>query len=126
ASYMEAIKMEYDRRRQLLVRRLRAMPEVICYSPSGAFYTFVALPIDDADRFCQWLLEDFAYESQTVMLAPGTGFYASPGLGKQEVRLAYILNTADLDKAMDCLAIALQQYPHRRPIGQIASNELAK
>lgn len=114
--YMQEIKAEYNRRRLLLVERLQAMPDVICNLPQGAFYAFVALPIDDADRFCKWLLESFSHHSETLMLAPGTGFYATPGLGKQEVRLAYILNTTDIAKAMDCLEVALQQYPHRCPI----------
>jgi len=71
------------------------------------------LPIDDADRFCQWLLESFAHEQQTVMMAPGTGFYATAGLGKQEVRLAYVLNREDLAKAIVCLEKALEVYPGR-------------
>jgi aspartate aminotransferase len=69
------------------------------------------LPIDDADKFCQWLLEEFSFENQTVMLAPATGFYGTPGLGKQEVRLAYVLNLDDINKAMDCLEAALKVYP---------------
>jgi aspartate aminotransferase len=69
------------------------------------------LPIDDADKFCQWLLEEFSFENQTVMLAPATGFYGTPGLGKQEVRLAYVLNLEDINKAMDCLEAALKVYP---------------
>jgi aspartate aminotransferase len=71
------------------------------------------LPIDDSDRFCQWLLESFSHQGQTVMLAPATGFYGTPGLGKNEVRLAYVLNVEALNKAMDCLEAALQQYPGR-------------
>ncbi|MEM8906421.1 MAG: pyridoxal phosphate-dependent aminotransferase, partial [Bacteroidota bacterium] len=115
-SYLDDIKAEYDKRRNLMINRLQAMPEVICYWPRGAFYAFVALPIDDADRFCRWLLETFSHQGQTIMLAPGTGFYATPGLGKQEVRLAYVINTTALSKAMDCLEAALAVYPHRRPI----------
>lgn len=114
ASYLEGIKAEYDRRRQHLYRRLSAISEVHCYLPEGAFYLFARLPIDNADRFCQWLLEDFSHHQQTVMLSPGSGFYASPGLGENEIRIAYVLNTEDLDKAMDCLEIALQQYPGRQ------------
>ncbi len=87
-----------------------AMPGVRCYRPEGAFYVFAELPIDDADRFCRWLLEDFSYQNQTVMLAPGSGFYATPGRGLREVRFAYVLNTEDLNCAMDCLGRALEVY----------------
>lgn len=113
ASYFEEVRAEYRARRDLLVARLRAMPDVLCPEIQGAFYATVRLPIDDSDRFCQWLLEEFRYEGRTVMLAPGTGFYSTPGLGKNEVRIAYVLNTLDLDQAMDCLQLALQNYPHR-------------
>lgn len=109
-AYFDTVKEEYQRRRNLLYQRLSAMPGVRCYLPEGAFYVFAELPIDDADRFCQWLLEDFSHENQTIMLAPGTGFYDTPGLGKREVRLAYVLNEHDLDKAMDCLEMALRVY----------------
>lgn len=112
-TYFETVKAEYQRRRDLLHRRLSAMPGVSCYLPDGAFYLFARFPVDDADRFCQWLLEAFSYQNQTVMLAPGSGFYGSPGLGTQEVRLAYVLNCDDLNCAMDCLERALEQYPGR-------------
>jgi aspartate aminotransferase len=81
--------------------------------PSGAFYCFASLPVDDADTFCQWLLEEFEHEKQTVMLAPASGFYSGKGLGKNEVRIAYVLNEASLKKAMICLEKALQVYPGR-------------
>jgi aspartate aminotransferase len=113
ADYFEETKAEYRRRRDLLVSRLNAMSGVICPNPGGAFYAMARLPIDDSDKFCQWLLEDFEYKGQTVMLAPATGFYGTPGLGKQEVRLAYVLNTEALGAAMDCLQVALQVYPGR-------------
>jgi aspartate aminotransferase len=87
------------------------MEGVFCPNPGGAFYAMAKLPIDDADKFCQWLLEEFSFENQTVMLAPATGFYGTPGLGKQEVRLAYVLNLEDINKAMDCLEAALKVYP---------------
>ena len=87
------------------------MPGVFCPNPGGAFYVMARLPIDDCDRFCQWLLEDFSYNGATVMLAPGTGFYSTPGLGKNEVRLAYVLNAEAINSAMDCLAEALKSYP---------------
>ena len=106
----ETVIAEYRKRRDLLFNRLQAMPGVKCYQPEGAFYVFAELPIDDADRFCRWLLEDFSYQNQTIMLAPGSGFYATPGLGRREVRFAYVLNTTDLNAAMDCLEKALEVY----------------
>ena len=108
ANYFDDTKAEYKSRRDLIVTRLNAMEGVFCPNPGGAFYAMAKLPIDDADKFCQWLLEDFAFENQTVMLAPATGFYGTPGLGKQEVRLAYVLNLEDINKAMDCLEAALK------------------
>ena len=111
ANYFDDTKAEYKSRRDLIVTRLNAMEGVFCPNPGGAFYAMAKLPIDDADKFCQWLLEDFAFENQTVMLAPATGFYCTPGLGKQEVRLAYVLNLEDINKAMDCLEAALKVYP---------------
>jgi aspartate aminotransferase len=113
ADYFEGTKAEYQRRRDLVVRRLNEMPGVFCPKPGGAFYAMARLPIDDSDAFCQWLLEHFSYQGATVMLAPATGFYKTPGLGKQEVRLAYVLNVEALDAAMDCLAAALKVYPGR-------------
>jgi aspartate aminotransferase len=111
ADYFEGTKTEYKQRRDVLVQRLNNMPGVFCPNPGGAFYAMARLPIDDADKFCQWLLQDFSFNQQTVMLAPATGFYGTPGLGKQEVRLAYVLNKNDINAAMDCLQAALQQYP---------------
>jgi aspartate aminotransferase len=110
-SYFNAPKKEYQRRRDLLVSRLNAMPGVFCPNPGGAFYAIARLPIDDSDQFCQWLLESFSYNNQTVMLAPATGFYGTAGLGKNEVRLAYVLNTNAINAAMDCLQKALEEYP---------------
>jgi aspartate aminotransferase len=111
ANYFDDTKAEYKSRRDLIVTRLNAMEGVFCPNPGGAFYAMAKLPIDDADKFCQWLLEEFSFENQTVMLAPATGFYGTPGLGKQEVRLAYVLNLEDINKAMDCLEAALKVYP---------------
>lgn len=122
ASYFEKPKSEYLKRRDLLVERLNAMPGVFCPVPGGAFYAMASLPIDDADRFCQWLLESFSYNNKTVMLAPATGFYGTPGLGKKEVRLAYVLNLKDLAEAMDCLQHALEQYPGRTEVPQSVSS----
>lgn len=110
-AYFDAPKAEYLSRRNLLVKRLNAMPGVFCPNPGGAFYAMAKLPIDDSDRFCQWLLESFSHNGQTIMLAPATGFYGTAGLGKNEVRLAYVLNLEALDKAMDCLEEALKVYP---------------
>jgi len=114
ASYFDEPKAEYQRRRDLLVRRLNAIPGVFCPNPGGAFYAMARLPIDDSDKFCQWLLEEFSWNNQTVMLAPATGFYGTPGLGKNEVRLAYVLNLDAISAAMDCLEKALEVYPGRK------------
>ncbi len=112
-NYFDKPKAEYMARRDLLVQRLNAMPGVFCPNPGGAFYAMAKLPIDDSDRFCQWLLENFSHKNQTVMLAPATGFYGTEGLGKNEVRLAYVLNLTSINAAMDCLEKALEQYPGR-------------
>jgi aspartate aminotransferase len=109
--YFDSIKAEYQSRRDVLVEMLNNIPGVYCPNPGGAFYAIARLPIDDSDKFCQWILESFSYEQQTVMLAPATGFYATAGLGKDEVRLAYVLNKEDIKKAMTCLARALEAYP---------------
>ncbi|MBC7651901.1 MAG: pyridoxal phosphate-dependent aminotransferase [Deinococcales bacterium] len=113
ADYFNTTKAEYKNRRDLIVSRLNAMDGVFCPNPGGAFYAMARLPIDDSDHFCQWLLEDFSYQNATVMLAPATGFYGTAGLGKQEVRLAYVLNLDAINAAMDCLQEALKVYPHK-------------
>jgi aspartate aminotransferase len=123
ASYFDAPKAEYIARRDLLVKRLNSMPGVFCPNPGGAFYAMALLPIDDSDKFCQWLLEEFSVNNRTVMLAPATGFYGTPGLGKKEVRLAYVLNLKDLDDAMDCLEKALQVYPGRTEVKAVKNEE---
>jgi len=110
-AYFDEPKAAYLSRRNLLVKRLNAIPGVFCPTPGGAFYVIARLPIDDGDRFCQWLLESFSYNNQTVMLAPASGFYETKGLGKNEVRLAYVINNEDIDQAMDCLEEALKAYP---------------
>ncbi len=112
--YFDTTKAEYKLRRDTLVKRLNDMPGVFCPNPGGAFYAMARLPIDDSDDFCQWLLESFEHNGETIMLAPATGFYSTPGLGKNEVRLAYVLNVDAINKAMDCLEAALQQYPGRK------------
>ena len=111
--YFDGTKSEYMKRRDTLVKRLNEMKGVYCPKPGGAFYAIARLPIDDADKFCQWLLESFSHEQQTVMLAPATGFYGTKGLGSNEVRFAYVLNADHLNKAMDCLEKALEQYQGR-------------
>lgn len=110
-NYFDETKAEYKKRRDTIVARLNALPGVFCPNPGGAFYAIAQLPIDDAEIFCQWLLESFSHNGQTVMLAPAGGFYSTPGLGKQQVRLAYVLNVTDINTAMDCLEKALEQYP---------------
>jgi aspartate aminotransferase len=109
--YFEKVKTEYVGRRDFLIEALNKMEGVFCPKPSGAFYCIARLPIDNADKFCQWLLESFEYDGQTVMLAPATGFYSTPGSGMNEVRLAYVLNKTDLKNAMECLEKALKAYP---------------
>lgn len=113
ADYFDATKTEYINRRNLLVNRLNKMEGVYCPNPGGAFYAMAKLPVDDADVFCQWLLEKFSYDHKTVMLAPASGFYSTIGLGKNQVRIAYVLNQTDINAAMDCLQEALKQYPGR-------------
>ncbi len=113
ADYFNDTKAEYQSRRDLIVKRLNAIEGVFCPNPGGAFYAMAQLPIDNADVFCQWLLEDFSYQNQTVMLAPATGFYGTKGLGMNEVRLAYVLNLDAINHAMDCLEAALKVYPGR-------------
>jgi len=111
--YFEEVYNEYIDRRNFMVEALNKMEGVYCPTPKGAFYTVVKLPIDNADRFAQWILTDFEYNKQTVMVAPATGFYASPGLGKNEVRIAYVLKKEDLANAMEVLEAALKAYPGR-------------
>ena len=108
--YFNDIKEEYKKRRDTLVKRLNNIPGVFCPNPGGAFYAIAKLPVDNADLFCQWLLESFSYNGQTLMLAPASGFYGTLGLGTQEVRLAYVLNTTAINAAMDCLEKALEEY----------------
>lgn len=113
AEYMLNVYNEYLERRNFLVDGLNRIPG--CYSPipMGAFYTVAKLPVDDADKFCAWCLDEFEYEGQTIMMAPASGFYTTPGLGKNEVRVAYVLNKQDLGKALTVLAEALEAYPGR-------------
>lgn len=110
-AYFNEVNREYLSRRNLMVALLNQIDGVYCPTPGGAFYTIARLPIDDCDKFCQWLLESFSYHNETVMLAPATGFYSTKGLGKNEVRIAYVLNQTDLTHAIKCLQEALKVYP---------------
>ena len=112
-NYFDTTKAEYKLRRDTIVKRLNEIDGVYCPNPGGAFYAMARLPIDDCDVFCQWLLESFSHNGATVMLAPATGFYSTAGLGKNEVRLAYVLNVDAINQAMDCLDEALKVYPGR-------------
>jgi len=118
-NYFDTTREEYKHRRDIIVSRLNAMPGVTCPNPGGAFYAMASLPVDDADRFCQWLLEHFSHNGKTVMLAPASGFYGTPTLGRTEVRLAYVLNVKDINYAMDCLEIALKKYTEHIKINNI-------
>ena len=112
-SYFTDVIQEYVKRRDTVVHALNAMEGVVCPNPKGAFYVTTKLPVDDSDTFCQWLLESFEYQNQTVMLAPATGFYSTPGAGKNEVRISYVLKVEDLKMAMRCLEEAINVYPGR-------------
>ncbi len=111
--YFTAVRDEYIKRRDFVIDALNKMEGVMSPMPMGAFYTIARLPVDDSDKFAQWLLEEFSYENQTVMVAPAAGFYATKGKGKDEVRIAYVLKIEDLKNAMKCLEVALKQYPGR-------------
>ena len=110
ASYMAEVWEEYKSRRDFMIEGLNRIPGVFSPKPEGAFYTMVRLPVEDAEEFCKWCLTDFSYEGATVMMAPGAGFYSRPGVGKDEVRMAYVLNKQDLAKALVVLEKALEQY----------------
>ncbi|MBS1584186.1 MAG: pyridoxal phosphate-dependent aminotransferase [Bacteroidetes bacterium] len=113
ANYFDDVHAEYTARRDLLVKRLEAIEGITCPLPGGAFYAMAKLPVDSAEKFCQWLLEDFSHIGATVMMAPAAGFYATKGKGVDEVRLAYVLNTADINAAMDCLEMAIREYNNK-------------
>lgn len=110
-SYFDEVAAEYIERRNLLVEGLNRIEGVYCPTPKGAFYAIARLPIDNADRFCQWILEKFVHDNQTVLMAPATGFYATMGLGENEVRIGYVLKKEELTKAIECLEEALKVYP---------------
>lgn len=112
-SYLEEVNKEYQSRRNTLYKALKEMPGVVCAEPKGAFYVMVKLPVDDAEKFIIWMLQNFDVNGETVMASAGEGFYATPGLGKQEFRLAYVLKNEDLVKAMNILKVGLEAYPGR-------------
>lgn len=108
--YFDEMRLEYQRRRDTVMEKLRTIPGVTCRTPDGAFYLMAALPIDDADRFQQWLLTDFEDHGETVMFSPGHSFYATPGKGVNEIRIAYVLKAEDLSRAIDLLALGIKAY----------------
>ena len=112
-SYFDDVVAEYVQRRNIMVDGLNAIPGVFCPKPSGAFYCVAKFPVDNAEKFCQWLLEEFEYEGQTVMMAPANGFYSTKGAGLQEARIAYVTNQDSLRNAVKCLEEALKVYPGR-------------
>jgi len=112
-SYFEPIREEYQKRRDILYEELKKIPGVVLHKPQGAFYINVKLPIDDSDNFVRWLLTEFRFNGETVMVAPGSGFYATEGRGKDEVRLAYVLKEKDLRRALELFQLALERYPGR-------------
>jgi aspartate aminotransferase len=112
-TYFAKVLDEYHARRNVVVEAINSISGAMCPMPKGAFYVMARLPIDNSDKFCKWLLEDFNYHGETVMFAPATGFYASKGRGLDEVRISYVLNVGDLKKAMTCLTEALKAYPGR-------------
>ena len=113
-SYFEEVLQEYRKRRDVVFEELQKIPGVIALKPQGAFYTIVKLPVDDADKFSTWLLKDFQLEKETIMLAPANGFYATPGKGVDEVRIAFVLNVKAMKRSMEILGEALKVYPGRK------------
>ncbi len=113
-SYLSNVIAEYDERRKVLLKALAGIPGVRTSTPHGAFYAMAALPVDDAEKFCAWCLSDFRYEGESVMMAPANGFYITPGLGNDQVRIAYVLNSEDLKRAVFLLGKALEEYPGKK------------
>ena len=116
--YMKGVFEEYKARRNYIVEALNKIPGVFCTMPKGAFYVMVKLPVDDAEKFAMWMLENFEHKGNTIMLAPGAGFYTEGGLGRQEIRLAYVINIDEMKMAMECLEEGLKQYPYRIAVSQ--------
>ena len=123
APYVAASVSEYRRRRDVTLQELARIPGVLAPRPQGAFYLMARLPVDSSDDFCRWLLESFSSGGETLMLAPGSGFYASPGRGLDEVRIAYVLEEASLRRAIGLLGEALAAYPGRRPTEAVVSGQ---
>lgn len=117
--YYDSIVAEYQKRRDVLVEGLNKIPGVVCPNPGGAFYAVASLPVEDSDIFCQWMLENFSYNGATVMMAPASGFYSTKGAGKNQVRIAYVLNTTDLTAAIKCLEEGLKAYA-KTPVKELA------
>ena len=114
ASYLEEVNKEYKKRRDTIAAGLAKIPGLVSSQPKGAFYVMVKFPVDDAEKFAIWMLQDFEKDGETVMIAPGNGFYATPGKGIDEARLAYVLKCEDLERAMELLAAAVKEYPGRK------------
>ncbi|MBP3265099.1 MAG: pyridoxal phosphate-dependent aminotransferase [Acidaminococcaceae bacterium] len=114
ASYLEEVNKEYKKRRDTIAAGLAKIPGLVSSQPKGAFYVMVKFPVDDAEKFAIWMLQDFEKDGETVMIAPGNGFYATPGKGVDEARLAYVLKCEDLERAMELLAAAVKEYPGRK------------
>ena len=112
-SYFNDVSAEYVSRRDLLIDGLNKIEGVVCPKPKGAFYAIAQLPVDDADKFAQWLLEDFELDGETIMVAPAAGFYSTPNTGINQVRIAYVLNVDALQSAIDILEAAIKVYPGR-------------
>ncbi len=112
--YFDGVREEYRKRRDVTYEELMKIPGVVCVRPSGAFYMMAKLPVPDIEDFASWMLSDFSFEAETTMIAPGPGFYATPGLGKSEARIAYVLNTTDLKKAMRILAKGIEVYSEKK------------
>jgi aspartate aminotransferase len=108
--YTAMIKNEYQKRRDIVYSTLQKIPGIVCEKPSGAFYLVAKLPVEDAEKFVIWMLEEFEVDGETIMLSPAEGFYATPGLGKDEVRIAYVLNSDDMERAMYILKKGLEKY----------------
>lgn len=118
--YYDGVVKEYQKRRDLMVKLLNEIPGVYAPNPGGAFYVLAALPVNDSDAFCQWMLENFSHKGATVMMAPASGFYSTPGAGKNQVRMVYVLNTGDIAAAIECLAEGLKAY------AKVEEGELAR
>ncbi len=113
SDYIEESRLEYQRRRDVVFNRLQGLDGVVCKKPKGAFYCLAKIPVDDVESFCKWMLTDYQREGSTVMTAPGPGFYATPGLGGEEIRIAYVLGCEQLEAAMDCLIDGIKAYNNR-------------